>query len=299
MTLKVLSTHAVMEAIAALAPALERATGQTLSVGYDPTNVIRRRIEGGEDFDAAIVTRQALDDFAGRGIVLRATCTDLARSGLGVSVAKGARKPDIGTVEAFKRALLAAKSVVRSKDGASGAYFEALLERLGIAEAMRGKVILGPSGRVAELVAKGEADMAVQQISELLPVAGAEFAGPFPPELQHYTIFSAGAAAASRHRDAASAFIGVFVTPAATALLQANGLRIAPSPCTVTDPEDNFNSWTLPRPPTSANHSRAPSSREILRSASSASALSRFHIGCWSRSFSSCSAPSPRSVSAD
>ena len=225
MTLRVLSTHAVMEAIAALAPALERATGQTLSVGYDPTNVLRRRIEGGEDFDAAIVTRQALDDFAGRGIVLRATCTDLARSGLGVSVAKGARKPDIGTVEAFKRALLAAKSVVRSKDGASGAYFEALLERLGIAEAMRCKVILGPSGRVAELVATGEADMAVQQISELLPVAGAEFAGPFPPELQHYTIFSAGAATASRHRDAASAFIGVFVTPAATALLQANGLE--------------------------------------------------------------------------
>ena len=158
-------------------------------------------------------------------LVLRDTCTDLARSGLGVSVRKGANKPDIGTAEAFKRALLAAHSVVRSKDGASGAHFETLLERLGIAEALRGKIIHGPSGRIAELVAKGEADMAVQQISELLPVKGAEFVGPFPAELQHYTLFSGGVAAASPDRDAASAFLGVFVTPVATVLLQANGLE--------------------------------------------------------------------------
>ena len=171
------------------------------------------------------MTRQPLDEFAGRGLVLRDTCTDLAPSGLGVSVRKGTNKPDIGTAEAFKRALLAAHSVVRSKDGASGAHFETLLERLGIADALRGKIILGPSGRIAELVAKGEADMAVQQISELLPVKGAEFVGPFPAELQHYTLFSGGVAAASPDRAAASAFLGVFVTPVATVLLQANGLE--------------------------------------------------------------------------
>ena len=184
-------------------------------------------IEGGEAFDVAIATRQALDDLVRLGIVARDTCSDLARSGLGVSVRKGAHIPDIGTADAFKRALLAANSIVRSKDGASGAYFETLLGRLGIAEELRGKIILGPSGRVAELVARGEADMAVQQMSELLPVKGAEFAGPFPAELQHYRVFSAGVAAASRDREAASAFIGAFVTPAAAALYKAKGLEPA------------------------------------------------------------------------
>ena len=104
---------------------------------------------------------------------------------------KGAAKPDLTTVEAFKRALLAAKSVVRSREGTSGLYLETLLTRLGIAEAMRGKIVLGGSGRIAELVGRGEASMAVQQIPELLPVDGVEFAGPLPDELQLYTVFSA------------------------------------------------------------------------------------------------------------
>ena len=120
--------------------------------------------------------------------MLAETRADIARSGLGVSVRKGAAKPDLSTTEAFKRALLAAKSVVRSTDGTSGQHFEMLLDRLGIADAMRDKIVMGPSGRVAELVARGEADMAVQQIPELLPVTGAQFVGPFPPELQLYTV---------------------------------------------------------------------------------------------------------------
>ena len=113
----------------------------------------------------------------------------------------GAPKPDIGSVEAFKRALLAAKSVVRSREGASGAMFEAVMERLGIAEAMRDKIVIAGSGRVAEFVARGEAELAVQQISELVPVQGADFVGPFPPELQHETVFAAGVASASRRAD--------------------------------------------------------------------------------------------------
>ena len=142
-----------------------------------------------------------------------------------MAVRKGAPKPDIGTIEAFKRALLAAKSVVRSAEGTSGVYFETLLDRLGIAEAMRGKIKLGPSGRVAELVASGEVEMAVQQISELLPVTGAEFAGPFPPELQLYTVFSAGVGTASKDREAAKAFINSLTAPAAVPLFKAKGLE--------------------------------------------------------------------------
>jgi len=223
--IRILSTHAVLDVMDELGPLFERNTGRRLAFGYDPTNLLRLRIEGGESFDVVIMTRQALGEFATMGVVVRDTCTDIGRSGLGVSVHESARRPDIGTVENFKRALLEAKSVVRSRDGASGVYFDALLGRLGIAEAMRGKVILGPGGRVAEFVAKGEADLAIQQISELLPVTGADFVGPVPPELQHYTVFSAGVGVRSADPDMAKAFIGALVTPAAIALFKAKGLE--------------------------------------------------------------------------
>jgi molybdate transport system substrate-binding protein len=142
-----------------------------------------------------------------------------------VAVRQGVPKPDIATIEGFKRAMLAAKSVVRSAEGTSGLYFEQLLDRLGIAEAMRGKIRLGGSGRIAELVASGEAEMAVQQISELLPATGAEFAGPFPPELQLYTVFSAGISTASKDREAAKAFIDFLTAPAAVPLFKVKGLE--------------------------------------------------------------------------
>jgi molybdate transport system substrate-binding protein len=223
--IKVLSTHAVFEVMGELAPAFERASGHNLSFAYDPASAIKRQIEGGATFDVAIVTKPVLDDLADQGKILPDTCIDVGRCGLGVSVRQGARKPDIATVEAFKRALLAAKSVVRSKDGTSGAYFEKLLDRLGIAEAMRGKIVLGPSGRVAVLVAKGEVEMAVQQISELLPVTGTQFVGPFPPDLQLYTVFSAGVATACKEQEAAKAFVKFITAPSAVPLFKAKGLE--------------------------------------------------------------------------
>ena len=223
--IRVLSTHAVLDALNELGPKFERATGHRLSIGYDPAKAVKRQIENGAAFDVAIVTRPVFDDLAAQGKILLETRADIGRSGLGVAVRKGAPKPDIATTEAFKRALLAAKSVVRSTEGTSGIYFEKLLDRLGIAEAMRDKVKLGPSGRVAELVARGEADMAVQQIAELLPVTGAQYAGPFPPKLQLYSEFAAGVASASKHREAAKAFIATLTTPEAIALFTAAGLE--------------------------------------------------------------------------
>ncbi len=223
--IRVLSTHAVLDVLNEIGPKFERATGNRLSIGYDPANAVKRQIENGAAFDVAIVTRPVFDDLATQGKILPETRADIGRSGLGVAVRKGAPKPDIATTEAFKRALLAAKSVVRSTEGTSGIYFEKLLDRLGIAEAMRDKVKLGPSGRVAELVARGEADMAVQQIAELLPVTGAQYAGPFPPELQLYSEFAAGVASASKHREAAKAFIATLTTPSAVALFTAAGLE--------------------------------------------------------------------------
>jgi molybdate transport system substrate-binding protein len=226
--IKVFSTHAVQEVLRELGPAFERASGMRLAISYDPANALKHKIEDGAEFDVAIVTRAVIDSLAQQQKIVRESCTDIARSGLGVAVRKGTAKPDVTTVNAFKRALLAAKSVVRSKEGTSGLYFDVLLTQLGIAEAMRDKVVLGGSGRIAELVARGEAELAVQQIPELLPVEGVAFAGPLPDELQLYTVFSAGVSAACKAKEAATALINAFTTPAAAVLFEAKGL--APMP---------------------------------------------------------------------
>jgi molybdate transport system substrate-binding protein len=226
--IKVLSTHAVEEVLRELGPSFERASGARLVIEYDPANALKRKIEDGVAFDVAIVTRPVIDVLAEQGKVVRETCVDIGRSGLGVAVRKGAARPDVASSAAFKRALLAVRSVVRSREGTSGLYFESLLTRLGIADAMRGKIVLGGSGRIAELVARGEADMAVQQIPELLPVEGVDFAGPFPDELQLYTVFSAGVSASCKVRVIAVAFMGSLAAPASAALFKAKGLERVP-----------------------------------------------------------------------
>jgi len=222
---KVLSTHAVEAVLRALAPKVAHASGQRLTIRYDPANALKRAIENGAAFDVAIVTRPVIDELAAQGLVLRETCRDIARSGLGVAVRAGAPKPDIASPDAFKRALLAARSVVRSSEGTSGVYFEKLLQRLGIADALRARIVLGPSGRVAEMVARGEAELAVQQIPELLPVEGVDFAGPFPDALQLSTIFSAGVSAAAADRAAATALIEALAAPSTAALFKVHGLE--------------------------------------------------------------------------
>jgi molybdate transport system substrate-binding protein len=223
--IKVLSTHAVVEVLAELVPAFERTSGCTLSFSYNPTAVTKREIEDGVAFDVAVIMKSTLDELAARGMILRDTCVELARCGLGVSVRAGAKKPDISTVEKFKHALLEAKSVVRSRDGASGKAFEALMERLGITEALRDKIVVGPAGRIAELVARGEGELAVQQVPELVPVKGADYVGPWPHELQTYSLFGAGISAGSKQREVAQAFIAALAAPANAALYKAKGLE--------------------------------------------------------------------------
>ena len=225
--IRVLSTHAAQEVIEELGPQFERATGHKLSLGYDPAAAVRRQIDAGADFDVAIVTRRVIDDLAAKNKVRSDSIADIGRSGLGVAVKKGAPKPDISTVEAFKRTLLNAKSVVRSSEGTSGRYFDQLMVRLGIAAEMKGKTRLGPSGRVAEMVARGEVELAVQQISEILPVKGADFVGPFPAEVQLYTVFSAGVGTAAREPRAAQEFVKFLTAPAAAPVIKSKGLDSA------------------------------------------------------------------------
>jgi molybdate transport system substrate-binding protein len=226
--IKVLSTHAVQDVLREFAPAFERARQVSLVIDYDPANALKRRIENGAAFDVAIVTRPVIDALVAQRRIVGESVTDIGRSGLGIAVRKGVAKPDISTADALKRALIAAKSVVRSREGTSGLYFESLLDRLGIAAAMRGKIVLGGSGRIAELVARGEAELAVQQIPELLPVAGVDFAGPLPDELQLYTVFSTGVSAACAVTEAAEAFINDLAAPSAASLFEAKGLELIP-----------------------------------------------------------------------
>jgi molybdate transport system substrate-binding protein len=223
--IKILSTHAVQEVLRELAPMFERVSGFSLKIDYDPANTLRRTIEGGASFDVVIVTRPVIDELALQGRVRRETCTDIGRSGLGVAVRQGATKPNIATDDAFRRSLLAVRSLVRSKEGTSGLYFETLLDRLSIAEAMHDKIVIGPSGRIAELVARREAEMAVQQIPELLHVKGVQYVGPLPAQLQLYTVFAAGVGRAAKDCAAAKAFVDALVMPSTIALFKAKGLE--------------------------------------------------------------------------
>ena len=224
--IRVLSTHALQRVVEDIAPEFERTTGHKLSFGYDPANAIKRQIENGTQFDVVLITRGAIDDLTAQGKIAPESRVNLARSGLGVAVRKGLSKPDIGTVESFKSALLSAKSVVRSTEGTSGIYFEKLLVQLGIAERMKGKVKLGPSGRVAELAARGEVDMAVQQISELIPVVGVDLVGPFPPEVQLYTIFAGAVSADSKQAETGKALIAALSGARAVSVLRECGLEV-------------------------------------------------------------------------
>jgi len=214
-----------MEVLNGLASPFDGKSGYALSVTYEPAKVIKRQIDNGTPFDVAIVTRPVIDDLARQGAILPDSRVDIGRSGLGMAVRKGTPKPNIETIEGFKHAVLAAASVVRSKDGTSGIYFEGLLERLSIAENVRGKIKLGGSGRIAELVANGEAEIAVQQIPELLPVVGVDFVGPLPIELQLYTTFSAGIGSACKEPKAAKAFVNSLTEPSAIPVFKANGFE--------------------------------------------------------------------------
>jgi molybdate transport system substrate-binding protein len=195
---KVLASNGVKAVLRELAPQFERSTGHNLAITFDRSSELKKRIEAGELFDVAILTGPMIDGLMQQRKVAAGTGANMARSGVGVAVRAGAPKPDIGTVEAFKRALLDAKSVAYTTEGASGVYFASVLQRLRIADAVQAKSKTQPGGAVGELVARGEAELAVPQISELLPVAGTEVVGPFPPELQSFTLFTAGLAGADR-----------------------------------------------------------------------------------------------------
>ena len=207
-----------------LVPEFERATGHQVEASYDPAQIILRRIAGGETPDLIICGASALEEMAKQGKIVAGTSRPVARCGVGLAVRTGAPKPDISSVEAFKRTLLNAKSVAYTQEGASGIHFAGLIERLGIAEQMKTRSVRQPGGLVGELVAAGKAELAVQQIPELMAVPGVELVGPLPQEVQATTESAAAVFAGSSQPAAARAFLEFLFTPASARVLKAKGL---------------------------------------------------------------------------
>ena len=222
--LTLLVTNGTRAVVDELKPHFERATDHKLAIKYEGSPFLQKAIEGGEVFDVVLLTADSMDAIAKAGKIDTATRKTVARSGIGVAMRAGGLRPDISTAEAFQQAMLNAKSVAYVTVGASGRHFIAMCDRLGIGEQVKAKSKTKPSGNVAEFVAAGEAELAVQQISELLSTAGVELVGPLPPELQLTTVFTVAIAAQSSAPDAAKAFMSFVTTPEATAVIKAKGM---------------------------------------------------------------------------
>lgn len=224
-TLRVMSSLAVRVPFdAAIVPSFEAGTGCKVEVEWAPTTVVVRRVQAGERADVLVLTGESMDALAGLGVVDPASRASLVRSRLGVAVRAGAPRPDVSTLEAFKAALLAARSVAYSRAGASGIHFETVLETLGIAGAVRPRATVVPAGFTAEKLLTGEADLAVQQVSELMAVPGAEVAGWFPDAVQAAAPFSAAIVREAANRPAAERFMAALTTEEAAAAYRAAGL---------------------------------------------------------------------------
>ena len=225
--MKVFTGNTMHGVFNALLPQFERETGHRVEVVYDPAQIILQRVKGGESGDLAIVGEKVLDELVQAGKIDPQSRRTIARCGVGVGVRKGAAKPDIGNVDAFKRALIKAKSIAYTTSGASGIHFQALIERLGIANQIKQKGITRPGGLIGELVARGEAEICIQQIPEILAVTGVELAGPLPADAQNITTSAAGVFTETREGDAARALIDYLTTPAAAKVFKATGLEPA------------------------------------------------------------------------
>ena len=224
--IKVLSAGAVRAIVTELAGAFEKETGHKVSLAFGTVGVTRQRLAT-EPADVVIMSEVAIDESIKQDRVVSGTRTDIARTGIGVGVRDGAPKPDISTPEAFKQSLLAAKSLtyVDPAQGAtSGIHFAGVLQTFGITDAMKAKTTLVPGGYPAELVAKGEVEMVVHQISEIVPVKGVTLVGPLPREVQKVTVYSAGIATKATAPEVARAFVAFLTTPAVKPKFAAAGL---------------------------------------------------------------------------
>jgi molybdate transport system substrate-binding protein len=225
--LKVLSAIGMRPVMEDLGPKFERTTGHKLVITFGTLGAVVKRVQGGETADVVIIPRQGIDTLVKDGKAAADDVTVVALSGIGVAVRKGSPKPDISSPEALKRALLAAKSITYgdpAQGGASGPHFAKVLDRLGIANEMKSKTVLGEPG---VLVANGEAEIAVQLSQLLISVPGIELVGPLPGDLQLTNIFAAAIMAGAKNAEAAKALVNFLRTPEAAAVIKAKGMEPA------------------------------------------------------------------------
>ena len=226
--IKVMSSGGLKAVISGLAGAFERASGQKLAPVFAPPTAVKTRIEDGEAVDVAVMSAALIDDLVRQRKLVGDSRVTLARSGMGVAVRKGAPKPDISTTEAFRRTLLAAKSLVATDPGgggASGIHFQKVIAQLGIADEVMAKTRLNSGSYNAEFVARGEAELAIQQISEIVPVTGAALVGPLPDAVQLTTIFAAAVGTNAPAPAAAQELIRFLASPAAADVIKATGME--------------------------------------------------------------------------
>ena len=224
--IKVLSTFGMREVLKEIAPQFERATSHKLVIQYGSSAGLKRQIEGGETFDLAIITPPVIDDLTSQGKVAGGTRAVIARSGMGVAVRAGAPRLDISSVDAFRRALVDAKSVSYTPGGTTGTHLAKVLAGLGIAEEMKAKNTPEQTPeRVVQAVANGEVELGFTATATILATPGVAVLGPFPPELQDYIVYTAGVGAASKQAEAAKALINLLRTEGAVSIMKAKGLE--------------------------------------------------------------------------
>ena len=224
--IKVWTARAIATVLAEIGPEFERMTGHKLKVTSDLPPAFARRALASEQFDVFISGSAPVDEWIKAGRIIAETRKDIARSGIGVGVRAGARKPDVSSVEAFKRTLLEAKSITYLRVG-SGIYIAGLVERLGIAGAIKSKVTRPESDIVSELVAKGDVELGLVVITQILTTPGVELAGPLPAEIQSYVMFTAGVSANSREPEAARQLTQFLTSPTAIPVIKAQGMEPA------------------------------------------------------------------------
>jgi molybdate transport system substrate-binding protein len=222
--IKLLGGNALNAVMEELGPQFEKATENKLVVTLGTSAQLKARIESGEAFDAVLLTKAALDDLATAGKVADVPRIAIARAGIGVAIRKGAAKPDLSSVDAFKQAMLNAKSIGFVDNTPTGNALKAIFAKLGIADQVNPK--LKPlTVQAAVAVTNGDVEIAMTQISEILPYPGAELAGPLPPDIQSFTTFSAGVSANAKNAEAAAALIKFLTAPAAATVIKAKGME--------------------------------------------------------------------------
>ena len=223
--INVIASAAVKETYLELVPEFEKATNHKIVTIWSGTADIMKRVKAGESADLVIVGSNSIDELITLGKIAPGTRVDLMKSGVGVAVRAGAERPDIGSGEALKRALLAARSIAYST-GPSGVHLDGLFQRMGIADELKPKLKRPPSGAsVGEMIARGEAEIGFQQVSELVHVGGIDYLGPLPPDVQHVTVFASGIFVGAKEPAAAKAFAVHLSSPAAAPVIRKNGME--------------------------------------------------------------------------